>query len=151
MKHVYFYIFIGGWIFFYWCWRRGSKLSSIFCRCFKFYFKRVPQNCFKGVFFNNFSFVDWPFRICLCPFVDRFTSLIEMILVFMKKGDFECSETDLLSVSILSDLMLLVIRVRKRAVHKECLVLGIKFIVRELDPKKMGIGYGGRTKHNIDF
>ena len=74
-----------------------------------------------------------------------------MILVFMKKGVFECSETDLLSVSILSDLMLLVIRVRKRAVHKECLVLGIKFIVRELDPKKMGIGYGGRTKHNIDF
>ena len=135
MKHVYFYIFIGGWIFFYWCWRRGSKLSSIFCRCFKFYFKRVPQNCFKGVFFNNFSFVDWPFRICLCPFVDRFTPLIEILLIFMKKRVFECSEADLLSVSNLSDLMLLVVRVRKRAVHKECLVLGMKCIVHELDPK----------------
>ena len=85
MKHVYFYVFVGGWIFFYWCSRRGSKLSSIFCRCFKFDLERVPQYCFKGVFFNSFSFFDWPFRICLCPFVDRFTSLIEMLLIFTKK------------------------------------------------------------------
>ena len=139
MKHIYFYIFVGGWIFFYWCSRRGSKLSSIFCRCFKFDLKRVPQYCFKGVFFNSFSFFDWPFRICLCPFVDRFTSLIEMLLMFTKKGVFECSEAHLLSVSILSDLMLLVVGVSKRAVHKECLVLGMKCIVHELDPKKMGI------------
>ena len=62
-----------------------------------------------------------------------------MLLIFMKKRVFECSETDLLSVSILPDLMLLVVRVRKRAVHKECLVLGMKCIVHELDPKKMGI------------
>ena len=129
----------GRWMFFYLCSRRGSKLSSIFCRCFTFFFKRVPQYCFKGVFFNNFSFVDWLFRICLCPFVDRFTSLIEMILVFMKKRVFECSQADLLSASILCDLMLLVVRVRKRAVHKECLVLGMKFLVHELDPKKIGI------------
>ena len=88
VKHVYFYVFVGGWIFFYWCSRRGSKLSSIFCRCFKFDLKRVPQYCFKGVFFNSFSFFDWPFRICLCPFVDRFTSLTEMLLIFMKKNSF---------------------------------------------------------------
>ena len=62
-----------------------------------------------------------------------------MLLIFMKKRVFECSETDLLSVSILPDLMLLVVRVRKRAVHKECLVLEMKCIVHELDPKKMGI------------
>ena len=124
VKHVYFYVFVGGWIFFYWCSRRDSKLSSIFYRCFKFDFKRVPQYCFKGVFFNNFSFFDRPFRICLCPFVDRFTSLTEMLLIFTKKRVFECSEAHLLSVSILPDLMLLVVRVRKRAVHKVCLVIG---------------------------
>ena len=36
-------------------------------------------------FFNNFSFFDWPIRICICPLVDSFTSLIEMLLIFMKK------------------------------------------------------------------
>ena len=61
-----------------------------------------------------------------------------MLLISQKKI-FECWEADLLSVSILPDLMLLVIGVRKRAVHKECLVLGMKYIVHELDPKKMGI------------
>ena len=61
-----------------------------------------------------------------------------MLLISQKKI-FECWEADLLSVSILPDLMLLVIGVRKRAVHKECLVLGMKCIVHELDPKKMGI------------
>ena len=45
----------------------------------------------------------------------------------------------MLSVSILLDLMLLVVGVRKRAVHKEYLFLGMKYIVHELDPKKMGI------------
>ena len=65
---------------------------------------------------------------------------------------FKCSEADWLSVSILPDLMLLVVGVRKRAVYKECLVLGMKCIVHELDPTKMGIfGSGGKTKHNIDF
>ena len=39
----------------------------------------------------------------------------------MKKRFFECWEADLLSVSTLSDLMLLVVGGRKRAVHKECL------------------------------
>ena len=151
MKHVYFYIFVGGWIFFYWCSRRGSKLSSIFCRCFKFDLERVPQYCFKGVFFNSFSFFDWPFRICLCPFVDRFTSLIEMFLIFTKNRVFECSEADLLSVSIWPDLMLLVVGVRKRAVYKESLVLGMKCIVHELDLKKWVFCSGERTKHTIDF
>ena len=47
---TYISVFVAGWIFFYWCSRRGSKLSSIFCRCFKSDFKRVPQYCFKGVF-----------------------------------------------------------------------------------------------------
>ena len=61
-----------------------------------------------------------------------------MLLISQKKI-FECWEADLLSASILPDLMLLVIGVRKRAVHKECLVLGMKCIVHELDPKKMGI------------
>ena len=61
-----------------------------------------------------------------------------MLLISQKKI-FECWEADLLSVSILPDLMLLVIGVRKRAVHKECLVLGMKCIVHELDLKKMGI------------
>ena len=69
-----------------------------------------------------------------------------------EKRVFECSEANLLSVSILSDLMVLVVRVRKRAVHKECLILGMKCIVHELDPKKKWVfGSGGRTKHNIDF
>ena len=148
MKHVYFYIFVGGWIFFYWCSRRGSKLSSIFCRCFKFDLERVPQYCFKGVFFNSFSFFDWPFRICLCPFVDRFTSLIEMLLIFTERV-FECSEADLHSVSILPDLMLLVVGARKRTVHKECLILGIKCVVHELNQKKWVFGTAGSTKHNI--
>ena len=61
-----------------------------------------------------------------------------MLLIFTKKKVFECSEADLLSVSIFSDLMLLVVRVRKRAVRKEFLVLGMKCIVHELDPKKNG-------------
>ena len=61
-----------------------------------------------------------------------------MLLIFTKKKVFECSEADLLSVSIFSDLMLLVVRVRKRAVRKEFLVLGMKCIVYELDPKKNG-------------
>ena len=65
---------------------------------------------------------------------------------------FKCSEADWLSVSILPDLMLSVVGVRKRAVYKECLVLGMKCVVHELDPKKIGIfGSGGKTKHNIDF
>ena len=119
MKDVYFYVFAGGWIIFYWCSRRGS----IFYRCFKFDFKRVPQN-FQWGFLNNFSFFDWPFRICLSPFVDRFTSLIEMLFIFTKKRVFECSEADLLSVFIFPDLMLLVVGIRKRSVHKECLVIG---------------------------
>ena len=55
------------------------------------------------------------------------------------KKIFECWEADLLSVFILPDLMLLAVGVRKRAVQKECLVLGMKCIVHELDPKKMGI------------
>ena len=62
-----------------------------------------------------------------------------MLLILAKKRVFECSEANLLFVSILPDLMLLVVGVRKRAVHKEGLVLGIKCIVHELDPKKMGI------------
>ena len=85
VMHVYFYFFVEGWIFFYWILRWGSKLSSMFCRCFKFYFKRVPQYCIKRFFFINFAFFDWPFRMCLCPFVGIFTSLIEMLLIFMKK------------------------------------------------------------------
>ena len=74
-----------------------------------------------------------------CPFVGRFTSLIETLLIFTKKRVFECREADLFSVSILPDLMLLVVGVRKRAVHKECLVLRMKCIAHELDPIKMGI------------
>ena len=151
MKHVYFYIFVGGWIFFYWCSRRGSKLSSIFCRCFKFDLERVPQYCFKGVFFNSFSFFDWPFRICLCPFVDRFTSLIEMFLIFTKNRVFECSEADLLSVSVRPDLMLLVVESEKEQCIVECLVLGMKCIVHELDLKKWVFCSSERTKHTIDF
>ena len=45
-----FYIFVGRWIFFYWCSKKGSKLRSMFFRCFKFDFKRVSQYCFKGIF-----------------------------------------------------------------------------------------------------
>ena len=48
------------------------------------------------------------------------------------------------------DLMLLVVGVRKRAVHKECLILGVKCVVHELDQKKWVFGSGGSTKHNID-
>ena len=73
-----------------------------------------------------------------------------MFLIFTKKRVFACSETDLLSASILPDLSLLVVGVRKRAVHKECLVLGMKCIVHELDPKKWVFGSSRRTKHNID-
>ena len=73
-----------------------------------------------------------------------------MLLIFTKKRVFECLEADLLSVSIFSDLMLLVLGVRKREVHKECLVLGMKCIVHELDPKKWVFGSSRRTKHNID-
>ena len=63
-----------------------------------------------------------------------------MLLIFKKKKRVsECSEAYLLSVSISSDLMLLVFGVRKRAVHKECLILGMKCLVHELDPRKMGI------------
>ena len=65
IKHPYYYIFVGGWIFFYWCSRRGSKLSSIFCGCFKLDFKTVSQYCFKDVFLNNFSFIDWTFRMSM--------------------------------------------------------------------------------------
>ena len=57
----------------------------------------------------------------------------------MKKRVFECSEDDLVSVSIMHDLMLLLVGGRKRAVHRECLFLGMKCIVFELDPKNMGI------------
>ena len=71
-----------------------------------------------------------------CPFVDRFTSLIEMLLILTKKRVFECSKADLFSVSILPYLMLLVVAARKRAVHKEGLVLGMKCIVHEVDPNK---------------
>ena len=152
MKHVYFYVFVGGWIFFYWCSRRGSKLSSIFYRCFKFDFKRVPQYCFKGVFLIISHFFDWPFRICLSPLVYRFTSLIEMLFIFTKKRVFECSEADLLSVFILPDLMLLVVGFRKRAVHKECLVIGNEMYSPWAAPpppspkKKWVFGSGWRTK-----
>ena len=61
-----------------------------------------------------------------------------MLLIFTKKSVFECSEADFLSLSILSDLMLLVTGVRKRAVHKECVAFGMKCIVHELYPKKNG-------------
>ena len=105
---------------------------------FQIWFQKSTSVLFQRSFFNNFSFFDWPFRICLFPFVDRFTSLIEMLLIFTKRV-FECSEADLHSVSILPDLMLLVVGVRKRAVHKECLILGIKCVVHELDQKKLGI------------
>ena len=64
---------------------------------------------------------------------------------------FKCSEADWLSVSILPDLMLLVVGVRKRAVYKECLVLGMKCIVHVLDLKKWVFVSGKRTKHTIDF
>ena len=40
---------------------------------------------FKEVFFNNFSFFDWPFRICLYPFVEKFTSFIALVIIFTKK------------------------------------------------------------------
>ena len=87
----------------------------------------MSQYCFKEVFLI-ISLFDWPFRICLCRFVDRFTSFVETLLIFTKKRFFEWWEADLLSVSILSDLMLLEIGVRKRAVHEECwsLILRIK-------------------------
>ena len=74
-----------------------------------------------------------------------------MFLIFMKNRVFECSKADLLSVSILLDLMLLVVGVRKRTVYKESLVLGMKCIVHELDLKKWVFGSGKRTKHTIDF
>ena len=74
-----------------------------------------------------------------------------MFLIFTKNRVFECSEADLLSVSIWPDLMLLVVGVRKRAVYKESLVLGMKCIVHELDLKKWVFGSGERTKHTIDF
>ena len=69
-----------------------------------------------------------------------------MLLIFTKKG----FEADLLSVSILPDLILLVVEVRKRAVHKECLFFGMKCIVHELDVKKWVFGSSSCTKHNID-
>ena len=49
-----------------------------------------------------------------------------MLFIFTKKRVFECWEADLLSVSIFLDLVLLVVGVRKRAVHKEYLVIGNK-------------------------
>ena len=49
-----------------------------------------------------------------------------MLLKFTKKRFFECSEADLLSVSILSELMLLVVGVKKRAAHKEYPIFGMK-------------------------
>ena len=49
VKHLYYYIFAGG-MFLNWCSRRGSKLSSILCVCFKLDFKGVSQYCFKEVF-----------------------------------------------------------------------------------------------------
>ena len=91
---------------------------------FQIWFQKSTSVLFQRSFFNNFSFFDWPFRVYLCPFVDRFTSLIEMLFIFTKKRVFECSEADFLSVFILPDLMLLVVGFRKRAVHKECLVIG---------------------------
>ena len=72
-----------------------------------------------------------------------------MLLIFTERF-FECSEADLHSVSILPDLMLLVVGARKRAVHNECLILGIKCVVHELDQKKWVFGSAGSTKHNID-
>ena len=100
---------------------------------FQIWFQKSTSILFQRNFFYNFSFFDWPFRICLCLFVDRFTSLIEMLLIFTKKRVFESSEADLLSVSIFHDLMLLVVGDKKRAVYKECLVLGMKVIAHELD------------------
>ena len=91
---------------------------------FQIWFQKSTSKLFQWGFLNNFSFFDWPFRICLSPFVDRFTSLIEMLFIFTKKRVFECSEADLLSVFIFPDLMLLVVGIRKRSVHKECLVIG---------------------------
>ena len=91
---------------------------------FQIWFQKSTSVLFQRSFFNNFSFFDWPFRICLSPLVYRFTSLIEMLFIFTKKRVFECSEADFLSVFILPDLMLLVVGFRKRAVHKECLVIG---------------------------
>ena len=43
-----------------------------------------------------------------------------------EKNFFECLKENLLSVSILSDLLLLVIGVSKRAIIKEYLILGMK-------------------------
>ena len=68
----------------------------------------------------------------MSPFVDRFTSLLEIFLIFTKKGVFECSEAGLISISILPDVMLLTVGVRKKAVHEECLVLGTEYIVHAL-------------------
>ena len=102
---------------------------------FQTWFEESISILFQRSFFNIFSFFDWPFRMCLCPFVDRFTSFIEMLLIFTKKRFFECWEADLLSVSILSDLMLLGVGVRKRAVHKELwsLILGTKSMLVLVD------------------
>ena len=52
---------------------------------FQTWFPKSTSILFQRSFFNNFSFFDWPFRICLCLFVNIFTSLIEMLLIFTKK------------------------------------------------------------------
>ena len=54
---------------------------------FQTWFLKSVSVLFQRSFFNNFSFFDRPFKICLCCFVDRFTSFVEMllILIFTKK------------------------------------------------------------------
>ena len=72
-----------------------------------------------------------------------------MLFIFTKKRVFECWEADLLSVSIFLDLVLLVVGVRKRAVHKEYLVIGNKMYspwAAPSPPKKWVFRSGWRTK-----
>ena len=87
MKHLCFYIFVWGWIFFYWCSSRSSKLSSTFCRYFKLDFKRVPQYCFKEVFLIISHFLTDLSEYVYVFFFFLIDSLvlIEMLFKFMKK------------------------------------------------------------------
>ena len=55
---------------------------------FQTWFLKSVSVLFQRSIFNNFSFFDRPFRICLCRFVDRFTSFVEALLNIYEKKDF---------------------------------------------------------------
>ena len=80
---------------------------------FQIWFQKSTSILFQRSFFNNFSFL---------------TDLLEYACVLLLIDSLRYEKCS----SILPDLMLLVVGVRKRAVHNECQVLGMKSIVHEL-------------------